>query len=151
MMNAEEIKKLSKGKTEEEMAKEQESLEEEVAVNALSIEQELMAFSEQTDELVNPETNTPICKVKRPSSEQFRRFTPPELIKYRKDPESIPYDVAEEYEKDMYNLMAELIVEPKHDAEWWKKLPNADEFMALFQAHMFKVRKQMQEKAKSFL
>ena len=150
-MNPEEIaKKHSQGKSPEELEKEQDELKEEVALNGLSLEQELLSFSDKFDDLIDPESEKVLCRVKRPSSEQNKRFIPPELAKYRKNPEEIPYEVAVKYEDGMYELMAELIVEPEHDAKWWKT-NTGDEFMALFQAHLFNVKKKLGEKVQSFL
>lgn len=137
------------GKTEAELAKEQEDLEGEVNLRAQAMDQEIQNFSNKTDEMKTPEGKV-VGIVKRPTAEQFRKFTPPELAKHKGDPDAITYEEAEKYEKAIYALMAELIVTPKHTAEEWRKT-TGDEFAALFQAHLFKVRKQMVESVKNFL
>jgi hypothetical protein len=132
----------------EEMAKEQDLLEAEDNRQTKILEECIRDFSTKID---NMEVDGRILAiVQRPTSAQFKRFTPQSLAKYGEKPSEIPYDIAEKYEADMYKLMAELIIRPKHDAEWWKE-NTGDEFMAAFQAHLFKVRQKLQEDIKRFL
>jgi len=137
-------------KSADEMVKEQEDLQREVAEASTEMEQELEAFSTKTDELKNPNNSKLLAIIKRPTTSQFKRFTPISLLKYRDKPEDIPPDVAMKYTDDMYQLMAELVVQPKHTAEWWED-NTGDEFMALFQAHLAKTREKMSKTIEDFL
>jgi len=135
--------------TPEEMEKEQESLEREVAVASRAMEQEISSFSIKIDELISPVTNKLMCKVQRPTTSQWKQLVPPELAKYKKDPKSIPLKVAEKYETLVYDIMAELIVQPKHTAKWWKDNTTYD-FVVLFQDHMIKTFDKMSENLGNF-
>jgi len=132
----------------EEMEREQDELETEVAIISKELEQKIRGFSKKTDTLtVDGEV---LAYVQRPSASQFDRLFPQQLAKYRKKPEDIPFEVAKKYETDMYELMGELIVNPKHEVKWWKE-NTGDEFMAAFQAHVFNVRQKLQENIENFL
>jgi len=136
-------------KTPEQMEKEQDALENEVVLQSKALDQNISNFSSKTDEMKAPD-GTLLAIVKRPTAKQFKRFVPPQLAKYREKPESIPIEVATEYETDIYNLMAELITRPEHTADEWQKLVG-DDFVAVFQAHLFKIRQKMAETVQSFL
>lgn len=147
-MASKELVKKYAGQTPEEMEKEQDELETEVIVASRELEQKIKDFSKKTDPLViNGET---YAHVQRPTTSQYERIIPPQLAKYRKKPEEIPYEVAKKYEDDMYKLMEELITDPKHNMEWWKQ-NTGDEFMAAFQAHVFNIRTKLQENIEGFL
>jgi len=138
------------GKSVEEMDKEQDDLKSEVALRSKEMEQEIDSFSSKTDELKNPDTGKIMAVIKRPTKAQFEMFTPPNLLKYRENPENIPPEEALEYEKGLYKLMEQLIVMPKRTAEEWKEC-TGDDFMAAFQAHLMKTREKMQKTVDSFL
>ena len=147
-MDKEDLVKKYAGESEEELAREQDELEEEVAFTSKELEQKIQSFSKKVDPLViNGET---YAYVLRPTGEQYERIIPPELAKFRNNPEKITFELARKYENDMYALMEELIVSPKHDAKWWKK-NTTDEFMAAFQAHIFIIREKLQEDIQNFL
>lgn len=135
--------------TVEEMEKEQESLEQEVVSASKAMEQEISSFSIKIDELISPVTKKVMCKVKRPTTTQWKQLVPPELVKYKEDPKKVPLEVAEKYEELVYDIMAELIVQPKHNAKWWKDNTTYD-FVALFQAHLMKTFDKMSEDIEDF-
>ena len=147
MANEDLVKKYG-GQSAEELEREQDELEEEVAFTSKTLEQKIKNFGKKVDPLiVNGET---LAYVQRPTAKQYERIIPSDLAKFRKHPEKIPFEVARKYENDMYVLMEELIVNPKHDAEWWKE-NTGDELMAAFQAHVFNVRTKLQEDVQNFL
>jgi len=147
MDNKELIKKYA-GKSVEEMEKEQDVLQEEVVLSSKELEQKIQNFSKKSDALIiNGEV---YAYVQRPTARQYERIIPPELAKFRNHPEKISFELAKKYENDMYVLMEELIVSPKHNALWWKE-NTGDEFMAAFQAHVFNVRQKLQEDIEGFL
>ena len=147
--NAEELLKKYGGKTPEELERDQDALEGEVNVQAQAMDQQIQQFSSKTDEMKTPE-GIVLAVVRHPTAAQFTRFVPPELAKYKNNPENMPYDTAIKYEQDIYKLMEELIVYPKHSAKEWQELVG-DDFTALFQAHLMNVRKKVTETIKSFL
>jgi len=144
-----ELAKKYTNQTPEEMEKEQESLEQEVVIASKAMEQEISSFSIKIDELVNPVTNKLMCKVQRPTATQWKQLVPPELIKYKEDPKSIPLEVAEKYEALVYDIMAKLIVQPKHTAKWWKDNTTYD-FVALFQSHLMETFDKMSKNLENF-
>lgn len=147
-MATKELVKKYAGKSVEELEREQDELEEEVAFTSKELEQKIQNFSKKVDPLiVNGET---LAYVQRPTAKQYERIIPSDLAKFRKHPEKISFELARKYENDMYALMEELIVSPKHNAEWWKE-NTTDEFMAAFQAHVFNVRTRLQEDIQNFL
>ena len=134
--------------TPEEMEQEQEDLETEVALTSKDLDQKITKFNQKVDPLmIDGEI---YGYVQRPSGKQYNRIIPTDLAKFRKHPENIPWETARKYEDDMYELMAELIVNPKHTPEYWRE-NTGDEFMAAFQAHVFNVRQKLQENIDSFL
>jgi len=141
------IKKYA-GKSVGELEREQDALEEEVTFTSKELEQKIQDFNKKVDPLiVNGET---LAYVRRPTAKQYERIIPSDIAKFRKHPENISFELARKYEDDMYALMEELIVSPKHTGEWWKE-NTGDEFMAAFQAHVFNVRTKLQEDLKDFL
>lgn len=147
MPTSEDLIRKYANKTPEEMEKEQDRIEQEYALMSQELDQKLMEASSKIDDMKFGDMTV---KVKRPTKAQLNRFTPPELVKYRENPQSIPYEVAKTYEDDIYKLMEELIVMPKHDAEWWIE-NTGDEFIAAFQAHIATMRAKIQKDAESFL
>jgi hypothetical protein len=101
-----------------------------------TLEENLRNFNEKTDPIVL--NGKPLCWVKRPTKDQFERLIPPELMKYKNSLETVPKEISDKYEDQIYDLMAELIVEPKHDKSWWK-VNSPLVFIPLFQAHMNEV------------
>lgn len=98
-----------------------------------ALEENLRNFAEKTDPIVF--RGKPLCWVKRPSKAQFEKLIPPDMMKYKNSPDSIPKAEADKYENLIYEMMAELIVNPKHDANWWKANSPLI-FIPLFQAHL---------------
>jgi len=103
-----------------------------------ALEQNLKDFNAIEDPLVDPATDKPLCWVKRPTRAEFEKLVPPELMKYKNSIESVPKDIADKYEGQVYTMMAELIAKPKHDANWWKDNSNLV-FLTLFQNHLLKI------------
>jgi hypothetical protein len=148
MPSIDELVKKYANKTPEEMELEQDKIEQDYMVQSRALEQKILEASSKIDEMkIGEET---VARVKRPTKEQMNRILPPELAKYRKNPEEVPYEVAKKYETEMYQLMEELIVMPKHDSEWWIK-NTGDDFMAAFQAHIANTQSQIQKDTERFL
>jgi len=148
--NVEDLIKKFANKSEEEMMKEQDELEAEYVARSVELDQAISEFDMVIDELKDPKSEKVLAEVKRPTASQFRRVIPPELAKFRKNPEKIPYELAMKYEDDMYKLMEELIVRPKHTAKEWRE-NTGGRFMALFQSHIVKLNEKVREDTESFL
>lgn len=148
--NVEDLIKKFANKSEEEMIKEQDELEAEYIARSIELDQAISEFDVTIDELKDPKTGKTLAEVKRPTASQFRRVIPPELAKFRKNPEKIPYETAMKYEDDMYKLMEELIVRPKHTAKEWRE-STGGRFMAFFQSHLVKLNEKVREDTESFL
>jgi len=148
MPSEEELIKKYATKTPEEMELEQDKIEQDYAVQSKALEQKILEASSKIDEMKMGEVV--VARVKRPTKGQMNRILPPELAKYRSKPEKVPYEVAKKYEVEMYKLMEELIVMPKHDAEWFIN-NTGDDFMAAFQAHIANIQSQIQKDTERFL
>jgi len=88
------------------------------------IEKNLMGYIEISEPLIDPETDNILAWVKLPTMMELENF-------YGQFGETKPeeYEVMSKEEKlkiinRQYELMAEMIVTPKHDAEWWKTHSN---------------------------
>lgn len=111
---------------------------------------EIANFSTVVDDLKNPETNRVMCKVRRPMTEEWRKLVPEDIMEYQGKENEIPIEKAQEYEDLVYGMMAELIVQPKHNAEWWKNNTNQD-FVYLFQEYLMNLFDKMEKKVNDFL
>lgn len=148
-MVKEDLVKKYASKTVDQMAKEQEDLKDDVAVEAMELDSRLRNFSSQIDP-VKSDTGEVLAYAKRPSAVQFERLIPPKFLKYKDNPESISIEEAMEYSEDIYRLMEELITMPKHTAREWKEIVG-DDFLAAFQAHFIKVREEASKTIARFL
>jgi len=88
------------------------------------IEKNLMGYIEISEPLIDPETDKILAWVKLPTMMELENF-------YGQFGETKPeeYETMNKEEKlkiinRQYELMAEMIVNPKHDAEWWKAHSN---------------------------
>lgn len=136
-------------KSVEEMTKEQDKMQEDLSSESLELDSKIRNFSTHIDPIMS-DTNEVLAQAKRPSSAQFERLLPLKFLKYRDNPEGIPEEEAIAYTEDIYKLMEELIVCPRHTAKEWKNLIG-DEFVAAFQAHFVKVREEGSKTVTRFL
>lgn len=136
-------------KSVEEMTKEQDKMQEDLSSESLELDSKIRNFSTRIDPIMS-DTNEVLAQAKRPSSAQFERLLPLKFLKYRDNPEGIPEEEAIAYTEDIYKLMEELIVCPRHTAGEWKNLIG-DDFVAAFQAHFVKVREEGSRTVTRFL
>lgn len=136
-------------KSVEQMVKEQDELQEDVATEAMELDSKLRNFSSQIDP-IKSDTGEILAYAKRPSAAQYERLIPPKFLKYRDNPNELPIEEAMAYSEDMYNLMEELIVRPFHNAKEWKEMIG-DDFLAAFQAHFVRVREEASKTVARFL
>lgn len=122
----------------------------EITLDAEILEQNLKNFNKITDPLIDPETETPLCWIKRPTNAELESFFPPELLEYKNcNLEDIPVDVLERNNDLQFEIMANLITVPKHDAKWWKA--NANQvFQRLFNLHIEKLLENLGVDTNSF-
>ena len=146
--NKELIKKYAT-KSVEEMTKEQDDMQEDLSSESLELDSRIRNFSTHIDPIMS-DTDEVLAQAKRPSSAQFERLIPLKFLKYRNKPEGIPENEAIIYSEDIYRLMEELIVCPRHKAEEWKNLVG-DDFVAAFQAHFIKIREEGSKTVTRFL
>jgi len=103
--------------------------------DAAALEKNLKEFGEVTDPLKDPATDKVLCWIRRPTQKEWEEMIPEEIYAYRGKEDEIPLELAKKGEEFTFKLMAELISEPKHDADWWKTnapLP----LIRLFQMHL---------------
>lgn len=106
-----------------------------LTTKASELEKNLIAFNKITDPLVDPETNKPLCWIRRPTTTELEALMPTELMQYQNSPENVPQDVMEKYKDFQFKMMANLIENPKKSANWWKEHANLV-FQQLFQIHL---------------
>jgi chromosome segregation ATPase len=106
------------------------------------LEANLKKFNETLDPLIDPATNEPLCWVRRPSQEEWEAMIPAELFEYE-NIEDVPKDTVNKIKDRQFEMMATLIMIPKHDAEWWKKNSSNLVFQELFQMHIVEVYRKL--------
>lgn len=91
--------------------------------NVNELEKNLRDFADLTDPITfknKQGINIPLCWVKRPTRTQLEATIPAEIKPYVNNPLTMPDNLKALYDNLIYQMMADLIVEPKHTAEWWK-------------------------------
>jgi len=121
----------------------------EMTTDAAVLEQNLLEFNRITDPLIDPETEKVLCWIRRPTMEELEKFIPAELLEYRNTPEEIPKSTMEKYKDFQFEMMANLIENPKKSADWWKKNSNLI-FQQLFQLHLQGVMEDLGITAENF-
>ena len=121
----------------------------EMTTDAAVLEQNLLEFNRITDPLIDPETEKVLCWIRRPTMEELEKFIPAELLEYRNTPEEIPKSTMEKYKDFQFEMMANLIENPKKSADWWKKNSNLV-FQQLFQLHLRSVMEDLGITAENF-
>ena len=106
------------------------------------LEANLKKFNSTLDPLIDPATNEPLCWVRRPTQEEWEAMIPSELFEYE-NIEDVPKDVQQTIKNRQFEMMADLIDIPKHDAEWWKKNSSNLVFQELFQMHIVEVYRKL--------
>jgi len=122
--------------------KEHEDAKKQFSTDNATLDAELEAFNQITDPLVNPVSGKAMCWIRRPTQAEWEEMVPKELAVYANNPEDIPEDLAKKYNDMTFELMAKIIVNPKHDASWWKQHSNLV-MIQLFQAHLSGVFKEL--------
>jgi hypothetical protein len=133
----------------EHLEKQKIAIEKKVIINDAELEAELELFNTITDILYNPNTEKPMAEVRRMSMDEIEVFTGKELKKY-KNPEDIPEDVAQKYDDKMYQLIADVIIRPKHDVEWWKDGHLTPELIGELVKHIKKTLEKLGTTAENF-
>jgi hypothetical protein len=131
-------------KTPEQIAEEIKKMElakKDMTQEASALEANFREFNEILDPIVNPNNGAPMCWVRRPTQKEWEEMVPAELIKYR-DAGSVPPEVVKKYADHQFQMMAQLIAKPEHDAEWWKAHSNIL-FQEMFQVHLMDVYRKL--------
>jgi len=124
-------------------------IKKELTQDAAILEKNLENFNKIVDPLVDPETEKVLCWVRRPTTEELESLIPAELLEYRGRPNEVPSDVMKKYKDFQFNMMANLIDNPKKSADWWKKRAN-QVFQRLFQLHLQGVMEDLGIMAENF-
>lgn len=103
--------------------------------DAAILEKNLMDFNKILDPLIDPESTKVLCWIRRPATKELENMIPEELLKYRGKPEEVPLDLMQKHQDFQFKMMANLIENPKKDAEWWKANANFV-FQRLFEIHL---------------
>ncbi len=117
--------------------------------DSAALEQEIDNFNKLSDPMVNPATGKALCWIRRPTQTEWESMIPTEVLQYRNDPKGIPPEVSAKYQDLTFDLMAKIIVTPKHDAKWWKEHSNLV-FLQLFQMHLNQLMQELGILAENF-
>jgi hypothetical protein len=136
-------------KSSEEIKAEMKAMEEvkkQYTQDVTKLEDNLRHFNERLDPLLDPAIDNPadavLCWVRRPTQDEWESMIPEELRKYD-NPEDVPKELADKYKTHQFEMMADLVMIPKHDAEWWRKNGGTIYFQQLFQSHIVEVYKKL--------
>ena len=88
------------------------------------IEKNLMGYIDISEPLVDPETDVVLAWVKLPTMMELEKFYGQFGETKLEEFENMTREQKLKYANRQYDLMAEMIVNPKHDAEWWKQHSN---------------------------
>jgi hypothetical protein len=129
---------------------EQKKIRQSFTTDAVELEKNLMNFNKIIDPMINPdEPDNALCWIRRPTTAQLEKMLPAELMAYKNDPNAIPVDIMKKNENFQFEMMAELIELPKHNAQWWKENSNLV-FQSLFQKHLTGVLEDLGINAENF-
>jgi len=129
--------------------REQAELKKGMTTNAVELEANLKKFNQITDPLLNPETGETMVWIRRPSTAEYEEMIPESLLEYRNDPNSVPPEIMKKHENFLFDMMANLISNPKKDAAYWKKNTNLV-FQTLFNKHLSGVLEDLGITAENF-
>lgn len=136
-----EIIKKHKPLTPEELKNYKQKVEEQKAKYNLqmgTIEANLLDFVQRPKPVLDPETKKPILYIRDVSFEELKRMFPSDVLTYIENPEKIDPKKAEEYDEQFFKILAEIIVKPKKDWKFWKKIMNG-RLMKLIQDEIVKM------------
>lgn len=111
--------------------KAQEEAKKQYSIDTMELEKELESFNSVSDPLVNPTTGKAMCWIRRPSQSEWEAMVPQEALPYVGHPESMPPEIAKKNNDLLFEMMEKIIVNPKHDAAYWKSHSNL-QFIQLF-------------------
>ena len=115
--------------------REQEKLKQEYALKNVEYEKNLIEYFSRTKPILD-ENGKPIALMRYPSYAELVSMIPPELRQYRNDPSKVPPDMLtemeEKYADQQFEIIANLVVEPKKPADWWKRQSGILRFVKLF-------------------
>lgn len=129
--------------------KQMREMKKEMTTDAAALEQNLLNFNKITDPLVNPENGKVLCWIRRPTVDELEKLIPTELLEYRNRPEDVPVKLMQKHQDFEFEMMAELIENPKKTGKWWKSHANFV-FQRLFQLHLRGVMEDLGVSAENF-
>jgi len=101
----------------------------------INYEKNLLEYFERTKPILDGNGKT-IALMRYPSYTELIDMIPAELRKYRANPKAMPLELMakkeEKYADVQFNIIADMIVDPKHPADWWKRQKHIMGFVKLF-------------------
>lgn len=122
--------------------KEKEDIKKQYSIDSAELERELDAFNEIIDPLINPATDKAMCWIRRPTQAEWEKMVPASVSVYNKNPEEMTPEETQKANDSLFELMANVIAKPKHDAKYWKEHSNLI-FIQLFNMHLNGVFKEL--------
>jgi len=132
----------------EQKLKEQKQLGQEIQAMEVDYEKRLVKYFDETVPIIS-EDGIVLAEMRYPSYDELISMVPPELRKYYNKQQEVPPELEEKYSEIHFDVMATLIVNPKKNADWWKK--NASlKFINLFNMLLAKIVNESSEQAENF-
>jgi hypothetical protein len=120
----------------------QEEAKKQYSLDTMELEKELEEFNSVSDPMINPITGKAMCWIRRPSQAEWEAMVPADVAPYADHPESMPPEVVKKNNDMLFEMMANIITKPKHDAAYWKSHANL-QFIQLFNAHLSNTFKEL--------
>lgn len=132
-------------KTPEEIKAEMKVMEEakkQYTQDVVKLQANLDKFNNTSDPLIDPATGDVLCWIRRPTQDEWESMIPAELYEFE-EIEDVTKEVLEKIKNRQFDMMANLITNPKGDAEFWKKNGGSLVFQELFQMHIVEVYRKL--------
>ena len=122
--------------------REKEESKKQYSSDSATLEKELEAFNDIIDPLINPTNDKAMCWIRRPTQAEWEKLVPASASVYNKNPEEMTPEETQKANDALFDLMANIIAKPKHNAQYWKEHSNLM-FIQLFNLHLSGVFKEL--------
>ncbi len=103
---------------------------------SIDYEKNLLKYFEKTEPIIDPDDGITIALMRYPSYDELMDLVPPEL--------------EDKYADYMFKIISELVVQPKKDADWWRKQKGVMRFVGVFNVKLAELMRKQSEQAVGF-
>lgn len=122
--------------------KEKEEVKKQYSSDSATLEAELESFNDIIDPLINPVSGKAMCWIRRPTQAEWESLVPTDVSVYKREGEEVDPQEAKKANDALFELMANIIANPKHDAKWWREHATLS-FIELFNLHLTGIFKEL--------